>query len=473
MLGRCRAISALLLVSSLAFGQKWMTSPSKVSIETTPASPQAGDPINVVLKLLNNQNNPAAAPSDVQVIVQMAPKGGHAVSTSCRIPRGSSSGNCTLDQSPSGVVKIQAVPQNRELLGATKYIVVRSKGSGRSDLAPLRDSFFGVRIIRAAFDAPESLPTPAQPTACAAPLSHGAARMMVVVNDGGEAGGAFRAGLDAATVTAVFDADDGGSAPSNIRVLLTSDHGQFDDATGILIPVCQLTGSARLESQVANQISITCKVSPANYPIEEPRLLSATFITPIVGIRVLSQGTQTMSLVDRAYMSVQFFDQSGKSVATDIRRTVNFATNNPAIGLQRLSVDVQPGQDTADNTLTPNWPGEASIFVTSDHLQSPDPHPVQVTWSAVYVCLIGSILGGLVAFVTGGGKVLSRILCGMAGGVVFSWLYIFGIAGKISWDIAHNGASVFVFALLGGYLGVKAIDLALSKIGWSPAPGRS
>jgi hypothetical protein len=33
--------------------------------------------------------------------------------------------------------------------------------------------------------------------------------------------------------------------------------------------------------------------------------------------------------------------------------------------------------------------------------------------------------------------------------------------------VAHNYISVFVVSVLGGYLGIKAIDMVLKQLGWA------
>ena len=161
------------------------------------------------------------------------------------------------------------------------------------------------------------------------------------------------------------------------------------------------------------------------------------------------------------------FLADGRVIRTDIPRTVTFVSDNAVIGPKVQSVEVKPGKESADNLLLPYWVGAGSIYVTSEHLRNADPHLVQVTFLAVLlVCLVGSLLGGMVSFYKDGGKVLSRLLFGVAGGFVFAWIHISGLSRHLDWEIVHNEFSLLVFAILGGYLGVKALDLALNKLGW-------
>jgi hypothetical protein len=38
---------------------------------------------------------------------------------------------------------------------------------------------------------------------------------------------------------------------------------------------------------------------------------------------------------------------------------------------------------------------------------------------------------------------------------------------RVDATVAHNYISVFVVSVLGGYLGIKAIDMVLKQLGWA------
>ena len=76
------------------------------------------------------------------------------------------------------------------------------------------------------------------------PKSRSGAKVVLTINEGGESGGAFRADLESATIQAFFQAEDGGSAPSDILVWLSPDHGTLDHQP-LLIPACSISGDRK------------------------------------------------------------------------------------------------------------------------------------------------------------------------------------------------------------------------------------
>jgi hypothetical protein len=70
-------------------------------------------------------------------------------------------------------------------------------------------------------------------------------------------------------------------------------------------------------------------------------------------------------------------------------------------------------------------------------------------------------------FLVSGGSIYSRLVVGVAAGIVLSWAYVFGLLPRVDGVIAHNFISVFVVSILGGYLGIKAFDIILKQFGWA------
>jgi hypothetical protein len=480
----CSGMLLLLAGARLATADQWAKQvqqqaayPSKIAIELPKISPTAGGSVELVLHVLNDRGEQTPASNDVQVQVDMLTTAGKVVqSKTCVIPAKATAGKCVLGAPSSGIFKVRAVPKIRELLDATEILMVRPapKTVKKGQFAPPPENPFGFRIVRAAFNAPEPEFEPPSPQTgsgsgssdCDGPASRGPARVEVDINAGGEADGAFRAGKDSATISAFFLADDGGTSPSTITVWLSQDRGDIEDKP-ILIKPCHSKGVAHLTSGAAAQVSVKFHVFPEKYNQPNADAVHATFITPIAGIGILPSARQILSLIDRAPVVAQFYDYDGKPISTDIPRTVTFVSDNAVIGPKDQSVEVKAGADSAANMLLPSWVGVGSIYVTSEHLKNADPHVVQVTFLAVLiVCLAGSLIGGLTSYYKDGGKILSRLLFGIAGGIVFAWMHVFWVSPKLDWEIVHNAATLFVLALLGGYLGVKALDAVLDKLGF-------
>ena len=474
----------LLIGSRLVTADQWAKQaqqqaayPSKIAIELPKISPTAGGSVDIGLHLLNDRGEQSPLANDVAVQVDMLSTAGKVVQSKiCVVPAKAAAGRCTLGAPSSGIFKVRAIPKARELLGATEILMVRPplKTVKKGEFMPPAENPFGFRIVRAAFMAPEPEyePAPPQPQTtagsdCEGPVSQGTARVIVDINQGGESGGAFRAGKDSATISAFFLADNGGTAPAPITVWLRQDHGEIEDKP-IVIKTCRSRAEAHLKSGSALTVSVTFSIYPKKYDQPAADALHATFVTPIAGIGIVPSAKQIMSLIDRAPVVAQFYDDDGKPISTDIPRTVTFISDNAVIGPKEQSVEVKVGSGSAGNMLLPYWAGAGKIYVTSDRIKNGDPHIVQVTFLAVlFVCVAGSLIGGLVSYYKYGGKMSSRLLFGIAGGIVFAWLHIFWISRNLDWEILHNAATVFVLALLGGYLGVKALDAALDKLGWA------
>jgi hypothetical protein len=446
----------------------------KVSVKPPPQGARAGDPVEIGVQLQNGMSQPATMPKETQVEIQLLGSSGEIVQKGiCKINAGVADGKCVIQAPKAGLYKIRARPDNRELLEGTGYVLIRARSSrtkapGQALIRQERASEERFLLLTVAYQDPGG-PVAAGGSAgnCSATRSRSHAKVILTINEGGEAGGAFRASLESATIQAFFEADDGGSAPSNILVWLSPDHGALDHEP-LIIPRCSISGEAHLSSKYPVLASVIYTVVPASYAVEAPPTLRASFVRPIIGIGIVPKGTQTLSLIDRGPIVAQFFDLDGNTIPTDSARTVTFVSDNSSISTKQQSVSLKAGDLSAQTEILPFWLGTGSIFVTTDRLKSPDPpHHVEVVGKTVIaVCLLGGLAGGLVLFFVSGGSLYSRLVVGMVAGIVLSWAYVFGLLPKVDGVVAHNYISVFVVSILGGYLGIKTFDLILKRFGW-------
>jgi hypothetical protein len=446
----------------------------KVSVKPPPQGARAGDPVEISVQLQNGKSEPATMPKATQVEIQLLGTSSEVVQKgTCQIKAGVADGKCVVQAPKAGLYKIRARPDNRELLEGTGYVLIRApsgrtKADARAPNWTERASEERFLLLTVAYQGPGgTAPASGSAANCSATQSRSRAKVILTINEGGEAGGAFRASLESATIQAFFQADDGGSAPSNVLVWLSPDHGELDHEP-LIIPKCSISGEAHLSSKYPVQASVIYTVVPANYAVDAPAALRASFVRPIVGIGIIPKGTQTLSLIDRGPIVAQFFDIDGDTIPTDSERTVTFVSDNSSISTKQQSVVLKPGDLSAQTEILPFWLGTGSIFVTTDRLKSPDPpHRVEVVGKTVIaVCLLGGLAGGLVLFFVSGGSLYSRLVVGVVAGIVLAWAYVFGILPKVDGVVAHNYISVFVASILGGYLGIKTFDLVLKRFGW-------
>ena len=448
----------------------------KIAITPPQTGPQAGEPIDFGLHIQNGKSAAASLPVDLQIEVQLLGSSGEVLQKrACLIRANAADAQCSVPSPKAGLYKVKAVPSDRQLSEGSSYVLVRP-GKSRKIQAPIRKpkaelSPPGLALSLVTYhpdDQDLAEPAPAPTAGCSVTTSPNRAKVILTINEGGEAGGAFRASVEDAVIQAFFQAEDGGSAPSDVYIWLSPDHGAVDHQP-LVIPKCAISGAAQLSSKYPVRTTVAYKVVPGSYQVDAPATLQASFVHPIIGIGTVPDGTQTLSLIDRVPLVAQFFDANGDAAPTDSERTVMFISNNSVISPKEQSITVKPGQYSAQTTIMPSWLGTGTIFVSADHLKTASHQIAVIGWVLIIVCLLGGSVGGLVSFLMAGGKAYSRLVIGIAAGIVLTWAYVFGLLPKVDATVAHNYISVFVVSILGGYLGVKAFDLVLKQFGWGAA----
>ncbi len=424
-----------------------VAAPFKVAVSQIGQGQKAGQPIDVNLQLQNGKSQPSPASKYTPIQVQVIGKSGEVVETKkCGIQAKSADGKCTLQAPAAGIYKLKALPDDHELLDGSGFLLVLPKDNGKTppevkqnSKPPVKPqvrlhegsqpawlSRYGVFLFNAADQtaAPPAVPSSAPASTCQMPLSHSAAKVALLINEGSEDGGAFRAVVESATITAFFQADDGGAAPRDIRIWLSPDHGSLNPPF-LLIAACSYTAETQLSSSYPVVASVKYNVVPNSYPVDPPANLTARFLRPIVTVNFEPNGPQTLSLIDRGPFVTVFIDVNGNVVSTDLQRDLKFVSNSSIAGPQLETVTVKSGDYSADNVVLPFSPGKATISVTADRLQTAV-HDVQVVGAAVYLyCLIGGVLGGLISSLSAGGFKASRIVTGVVCGIVLAWAYVF------------------------------------------------
>ncbi len=462
----------------------------KVAVKPPPSGSQTGAPISFALQIQNGRSEPASVAAETRIDLQLlGSSGAIAERQACVVPARAPETRCTVPAPAAGLYKVRAIPSDKQLSEGSSYVLVRPAGrkplaqpkkkSGLDPLAPfLRLAAYRPEPYFPEYQTSDSSgpPPPTAPAGtCGATQSPSHAKVILAINEGGEANGAFRAGVDTATIQAFFQADDGGSAPSDIRVWFSPDHGAVDHQP-LVIPRCGISGEAQLSSQYPVKTTVSYTVLPRTYALSAPPALQATFVRAIIGIGTVPDGSQTLSLIDRVPVVAQFYDAEGFTAPTDSDRTVTFVSNNSVISPKDQAITVKAGQYSAETTILPYWFGSGTIFVSADRLKTAS-HVVAVTGGMVIlVCLIGGLVGGLVSFFGSGGKIVSRLIVGAAAGILLAWAYIFGILPNLDASVAHNFFSVLAVSMIGGYSGIKVFDWIVKRFGWGaeePAPAKS
>ena len=480
---------AMAMLMEVAYGQKYATEakaaverPIKVAVKPVVQGLLAGNPVGVEVQLQNGNSQPTPSTTETTVDVDLMSSSDSVLeTTTCRILAASAAGRCSFPPQKPGLYKLRARPINKKLLTSTRYFMIRAKGQqkrkgatagqfsvpGTSSMnqPQVMDPYRALLWNVAFAPASGQPPAPAAATGGDCAVSSGPARLILRATDGSQSG-AFQARIENATIQAFYVADDGGSAPKDIRIWLSQDHGLLN-VQNILIPKCALGGEATLSANYAVKVSISYTTVP-KIEVDAPPTLSVAFVAPpIVGIGIVPNGVQTLSLIDRSPVVAQFFDALGNPVYTQTPRTVQFISNSTIVYPKDTSVTVQPTDLAAETVLIPSWMGSGSIYASAAGLPPSPAHPVQVVGMfIVALCLAGGVVGGVVAFFASGGKIYGRVIIGVAAAIVFSWAYVFGLLPKVDASVAHNSVSVVAISIMGGYLGIKAFDLVRQQLGW-------
>jgi len=118
------------------------------------------------------------------------------------------------------------------------------------------------------------------------------------------------------------------------------------------------------------------------------------------------------------------------------------------------------------------WLGSDTVEAVVENYQSKPLVIVVTGWLVLALCLGGGTAGGLAAYDKLGGSLFWRIFLGILGGAVLCWFYVYLALPRVDINLAHNTFSVFFVALIGGYLGLAALDFAAERLGLKPpAPG--
>lgn len=85
---------------------------------------------------------------------------------------------------------------------------------------------------------------------------------------------------------------------------------------------------------------------------------------------------------------------------------------------------------------------------------------MKVTYvSVLLLCILGGVLGGLLAYMNSQGRLWARIASGVIVGMVASWAYVFVGLPNVETAILHSRISVLFVSLLASFSGVKVLGV--------------
>jgi hypothetical protein len=279
---------------------------------------------------------------------------------------------------------------------------------------------------------------------------------MLKVSGENDAAGVRADGIAFARVQVFYMADT--PARSDIKVWVSQSNGDLS-ANPIVIPQGQFMGESHWTSKYPiPSAKLTVAGTNPRVPFAGSTDANVGFGAPILGIGLLNPPTK-MSIVDSVTLTAVFFDADGNPVPTGTKREYRFVSNSPILRLQPDHADVAAGAADFSTVAFPTFVGESQIEVVSPGYIS-KPQRVKVTGLVVLLlCVVGGVLGGLLAFMNTQGKLWARIVTGIIVGAVASWAYVFVGLPNIQSIILHTQISVLFVSVLAAFAGVKTLSV--------------
>lgn len=465
------------------------TQPARISVKAANQGIRVGDKSTVTITLLNSDNHPVAAPRDMLFSVALQPPSGAASTQQVRIPRGQSAAPFEFQATQTGLTSITVRPAAGDIRpDKTDVLVVRS-GSSRSKArkpAPAKtppgfsklwrsreEQFYevGRTQLRPArfvltFAAKPYGPDPQNP----APPVDNSPRLHLSVND---VGSEFKAdGKDTVLITAYYDSPDGSAAPGNIHLWFTNSNGELDPRP-LVISAGGYSGAANLTSRWPATAHVSFVSASPSLAVDGDKEFDIHFVPQVSGMQLV--GPEKLSVVDNERIMVVFFNAEGNPISTGKSRKVTLHSKQSKLRLAPEIVEVNQDSAVGSAVLFPVWLGSDTVEAVVENYQSKPLVIVVTGWLVLALCLGGGTAGGLAAYDKFGGSLFWRIFLGILGGAVLCWLYVYLALPRVDINLAHNTFSVFFVALIGGYLGLAALDFAAERLGLKPpappAPG--
>jgi hypothetical protein len=445
--------------------QEAILRPAKVDILPVDQLNQTTHPVRVQVVLRTSAGQSILAQEPTTVEVTATQPSGLVVRQSVTFAPGEAVKTTELTITESGVSKLRVRQESDQLLESTNYVNVappapspkhkkRSRKVASPSHSELRPPFDFTRrrfprLLRAAL-----YQEPNEPAAF--PSNSSGPQLMLKVSGENDAAGVRADGVAFARVQVFYMA---GAPPSgDIKVWVSQSNGDIS-ANPIIVPKDQFMGEAHWTSKFPiPSAKLTIAGTNPKIPFAGSTEATVTFGAPILGIGLLNPPTK-ITLVDSVTLTAVFFDADGNPVPTGTKREYRFVSNSPILHLQPDHAAVDPGAADFSTTATPTFVGESQIEVVSPGYIS-KPQKVKVTGLVVLLlCVIGGVLGGLLAYINSQGKLWARMVTGIIVGAVASWAYVFVGLPNIQSLILHTQISVLFVSVLAAFAGVKTLSV--------------
>ncbi|MBZ5553446.1 MAG: hypothetical protein LAO21_12050 [Acidobacteriia bacterium] len=457
--------------------------PMKLDVKPLAKAYRVGDSVVLEVSLRDAYDRSVAAPSKTLVVVETISPSGKKKTETVYFQAGERVQRYQFSATEEGLIRISARHAENQLREGTYVVLVGRAVARPRPVRPraVRPSAFlhggneglGAERRPAAFRLVEvgwpPAPDAQEPNmGPPAELDPNAPRLLLQLSGGGHE---FLAdGLDAARILVFYMNPDGSPATRKIRVWMTWSNGELEPQP-LEIKEGENFAEATLRSHWPVESHVALVSSSPAYQVEGPSQYTVKFGPPIYGIKV--HGPEQLSLVDKGLVMVELFDPSDNAIQTSVARTVTFTPLRPTVWLRPLQVDIPPGGFSARAVVIPTSLGPTELSVSTPGYKSVVIKMEVTGLTVILLCVGGGIVGGICAFKAFQGSLPWRLFLGVVGGAVLAWLYVFVGLPRTESRIAHNLVSVLFMSLLGGYLGLQALDFVAKKLGFIGGEGKA
>lgn len=438
--------------SARQYAEKVAGMPLKISIRPSTRTPTVNQRVDLIVALLDGNDKPAKAASDVQITITVADPSGKTTTLTVTIKSGMAIETQSITPRSPGRYILEVTDQAKKLLSDKYSFYARQMPvKAKASLVPSGRSFAWFAAKPAPFAAAPAASTAVQPRLILELL----ARTEGVLSDG----------KDSATVSATYLGEDGLGAPQDIQVWFRRSHGDLDRrplviAKGGMEGRVLWTSKWPVEDASIDFVSATPRCN-----VDEPRSFKASFVNRVDGI--VATGPHVFSLAEKPTITVNFLDHDGNTMKADRPRTVTFSLKDTGITVSPTETHLAVGGGPVTATLSPVSLGHSTIQIDSDGMRNGSTvFEVTVTiGSLILLALSLGFLGGALSYIRTRKDPLLRLMGGLAGGFVLAALWVFlGLVPIVRAVVPLNFISVALFSLIGGYVGTPVLDWAWGQM---------
>jgi hypothetical protein len=457
------------------------TQPAKVRLKMLTQDVVAGTNPRFEITLLNASNQPVAATSDLDCEISVHFASGKSASQTISIKQGQASTESAFPARETGLTAIVARPSSSAIRPEKVQVIVRPAPKSHTKQLHHGASAFPVVWDHADFSTrpkerssslfkPASFVSPLEGLNPALPQPQAAASSVSILHISlSDPNGNYRAnGKDAAVISVVFESPDLSPARGDIHVWFHWTNGSLSPPQPLVIKKGAFSSDAQLTSVWPGDVRLTFVSSTPPYQAQGDTDSTIHFIPPGAAL----VGPDKLSLVDSTPIMIVFYDAQQNPISPGKDWAVTLHSSNSRLHFAPQSFDVQASSPVGSSSLFPvSWGNDTVEAVVADYTIQPLRIAIS-GWLVVGLCLGGGVAGGLAAYNKFKDSWMWRVFIGVLGGAVLCWLYVYLALPNVNANVAHNTFSVLFVALIGGYLGTTALDLAAKQLGLLGTDGK-